>query len=66
MSRNFMTIYFVEDTGDSEYQTYAFRSKCYAIGISKLVDLMAQAGFEDVERLDNRFFQPVIVGRSKV
>jgi hypothetical protein len=29
------------------------------------VELMKQAGFEDVKRLDERFFQPVILGSRK-
>ncbi len=34
----------------------------FIIEISKLLDLMSKAGFEDVRRLDGRFFQPVIIG----
>jgi hypothetical protein len=41
------------------------RSTYYAVGIQKLITLMKQAGFEDVRRLDERFFQPVITGTRK-
>jgi len=57
-----VTMYFVEDRGESECYTRAFRSTYYAVGIPKLMELMSEAGFEEVRRVDNRFFQPVITG----
>lgn len=60
-----VTLYFVEDRGGSECRTHALRSTYYAVGIPKLMDLMRQAGFENVNRLDGRFFQPVIIGMRK-
>ena len=60
-----VTMYFVEDRGEPECRTHAMRSIYYAVGIPKLIDLMKQAGFEDVRRLDGRFFQPVITGTRK-
>jgi SAM-dependent methyltransferase len=60
-----LTMYFVEDRGGSECRTYALRSNYYAIGIPKLMDLMSQAGFDNVRRLDDKFFQPVIIGTKK-
>ena len=60
-----MTLYFVEDHGGSECRTYALRSVCYAVTIPELMNLMRQSGFEDVRRLDGRFFQPVITGTKK-
>jgi SAM-dependent methyltransferase len=59
------TMYFVEDRGEPECRTQAFRSTYYAVGIPKLMDLMRAAGFGDVRRVDNRFFQPVITGTRK-
>ena len=56
------TLYFVADRGGSECQTRALRSTYYAVGIPKLMDFMNQAGFEDVKRLDGRFFQPIVIG----
>jgi hypothetical protein len=38
------------------------RSRYYAIGTDRLLDLMRRAGFSAVERLDDRFYQPVLVG----
>lgn len=60
-----VTMYFVEDRGDPECRTHAFRSTYYAIGIPRLMELMSDAGFDDVQRMDNRFFQPVIAGTRK-
>lgn len=60
-----VTMYFVEDHGGSDCRTHALRSTYYAIPIPKLMDLMRQAGFEDVRRLDGKFFQPVITGTKK-
>jgi SAM-dependent methyltransferase len=60
-----VTMYFVEDRGKSVCKTYAFKSTYYAIGMSALVVLMQQAGFEDVRRLDGNFFQPLIIGTRK-
>jgi SAM-dependent methyltransferase len=60
-----VTLYFVEDHGGAEYQTQAFRSTYHAVGIPKLMELMSEAGFEDVRRLDDRFFQPIITGTRK-
>jgi SAM-dependent methyltransferase len=57
-----LTMYFVEDRGAAECRAHAMRSTYYAIGTSKLVDLMKAAGFADVKRLDGRFFQPLVIG----
>lgn len=57
-----VTMYFVEDRGGSMCKTYSYRSTYYAIGIPKVMELMQQAGFHDIRRLDDRFFQPMIIG----
>jgi SAM-dependent methyltransferase len=57
-----LSMYFVEDRGTAECVTHVMRSKYYAVGTDKLMQLMSEAGFSDVRRLDGRFFQPVIVG----
>jgi hypothetical protein len=57
-----LTLYCVEDTGASECRTHAARSKYYAVGTDTLMALMAQAGFRKVRRIDERFFQPLLVG----
>ncbi len=60
-----VTMYLVEDQGEAECRTRAFRTTYYAVGIPKLMELMREAGFEDVRRLDDRFFQPIITGTRK-
>jgi SAM-dependent methyltransferase len=57
-----MSMYFVEDDGRSTCPTYVMRSKYYAVNMARLMELMIQAGYEKVQRVDGRFFQPVILG----
>lgn len=57
-----LAMYFVEDGGGNSCITHIMRSQYYAVGTSKLLELMARAGFRDVQRLDGRFYQPVLVG----
>jgi SAM-dependent methyltransferase/GNAT superfamily N-acetyltransferase len=51
-----------EDATTHEKSTHAFTSRYYAISTGRLCELMTQAGFERVRRLDGVFYQPVIVG----
>jgi len=60
-----LSLYFVEDRGEAECKTHVMRSQYYAIGITKLIELMTKTGFVDVRRIDNQFFQPVIIGTKK-
>jgi len=55
-----VAMYFVEDKGGEDCVTHVMRSRYYAVGISSLMDLLSQAGFVDIARIDERFFQPVI------
>jgi hypothetical protein len=57
-----VSMYFVEDDGRAECRTHVMRSTYYAVRVPRLMELMAEAGFSDVHRIDNGFFQPVIVG----
>jgi SAM-dependent methyltransferase len=59
-----LAMYFVEDRGGSSCVTCVMRSQYYAVGTDHLLNLMKQAGFHSVERLDNQFFQPVLIGRK--
>lgn len=58
-----LTMYFVEDRGGAECRTRVLRTRYYAVSIDRLMELLRQAGFEAVRRIDGRFFQPLIVGR---
>lgn len=61
-----LTMYFIEDDLNSgAVKTYVMRSRYYAIHPNHLMKLMAQAGFEAVARLDDVFFQPVLIGTKR-
>ena len=55
-----LSMYFVKDSGASECVTHVMRSKYYAIPIKRLIELMNEAGFRDIRRFDDRFFQPLL------
>jgi SAM-dependent methyltransferase len=57
-----LSMYVVVDDGGGRPATHVMRSKYYAIGTGRLLDLMRRAGFASVERLDHGFYQPVLVG----
>jgi SAM-dependent methyltransferase len=61
-----LTMYIVVDDGVGQPQTHVMRSKYYAIGSDRLMELMSQAGFGPVERLDGKYYQPVVVGNREV
>ena len=58
-----LAMYFVADRGGSDCTARVMRSRYYAVGTDKLMELMRQAGFVQVERIDGRFYQPVLLGR---
>jgi SAM-dependent methyltransferase len=57
-----LAMYFVVDDGSGKLETHVMRSKYYAIGTNRLLELMRRAGFVSVKRLDGKFYQPVLVG----
>lgn len=57
-----LSMYFVEDRGEADCVTQVMRTKYYAVGADKLMSLMAEAGFSQVQVLVERFYQPVIIG----
>ena len=58
-----ITFFFVqEDLSTKEVKTYTMRSEYYAVSITRLMALMADVGFERVRRLDDAFYQPVLIG----
>jgi hypothetical protein len=58
-----LSMYFVEDDGQADVsRTQIMRTRYYAISPSRLLELMSEAGFVDTQRLDERFYQPVLVG----
>jgi SAM-dependent methyltransferase len=58
-----LTLYLIEeDLATHAVKTHTTRSKYYAIGTDHLLALMQRAGFEPARRLDDAFYQPVLVG----
>jgi SAM-dependent methyltransferase len=58
-----MAMYFVvDDRNASQIVTHVMRTRYNAIGTDALLNLMREAGFTAVERLDGCFYQPVLVG----
>ncbi len=57
-----LALYCIEDHGGRHAITHVLRTTYYAIGTETLMALMRQAGFQDVQRLEARFYQPVLIG----
>jgi SAM-dependent methyltransferase len=55
--------YFTRDPDGGPCETVVFRSRYYAVGIARLLDLLQEAGFEAVRRDDEAFFQPLLTAR---
>ncbi len=51
-----------EDLSTGEVDTHKMRSRYYAVSTDRLCELMRDAGFRDVRRIDGAFYQPVLVG----
>jgi len=60
-----MTYYFIEHCEGSTPATRAMSVLCNPVPGYKLLRLMDEAGFRDVRRVSDVFFQPVIVGKRK-
>jgi SAM-dependent methyltransferase len=58
-----LAMYFVADDRTSgKLVTHVMRTRYNAVGTGRLLALMREAGFTRAERLDGRFYQPVLVG----
>lgn len=57
-----LSFYLVRDDLAGECRIDVGRSTYYAVPIAKLIQLMKGAGFVDVRRIDDMFFQPLLVG----
>ena len=61
-----MAMYFVmDDRASQQLVTHVMRTQYNAIGTDQLLALMSEAGFTSTERLDGRFYQPVLVGNRE-
>jgi SAM-dependent methyltransferase len=59
-----LRVYLTEDPDEGECRTRVLRSRYYAVSITRLTELLREAGFVDVVRRDDVLFQPVITGRA--
>jgi SAM-dependent methyltransferase len=58
-----ISLYFLEeDRSTDRVATRVMRSRYYALGPAHMMHLMEAAGFTSVTRLDDQFFQPVLIG----
>jgi SAM-dependent methyltransferase len=62
-SRYTLSFYVVADDGRSPPAAHVLRARYYAVSLDRLRELMRDAGFADVRRLDGPYFQPVLLGR---
>jgi SAM-dependent methyltransferase len=61
-----LAMYFVvDDRNSQQLVTHVMRTQYNAIGTDHLLTLMRRVGFTRVERLDGRFYQPVLVGNRE-
>jgi hypothetical protein len=60
-----LSMYLIKDDRSGTCQTQVTRAKYYAIGTTRLLELLEDAGFEAVRRVDGAFFHPVLVGTRK-
>jgi SAM-dependent methyltransferase len=60
-----MTFYVIEHRGSSPATVHATRATYYAVPIPILIQLMKEAKFQDVRRIEGVFFQPIIAGRKQ-
>jgi SAM-dependent methyltransferase len=59
------TFYVIEHREGAQPVTHATKSTYYAVPIATLMGLMEQAGFSDIRRIDDKFFQPILIARKR-
>lgn len=59
-----LNMYFVFDRA-GEVETRAFRAQYYTVSIETLIGLLAEVGFQNVRRVDDVLFQPVILAEKR-
>lgn len=57
-----VALYLLEDHGGEVCKARVVRTRYRAYAIARLCELLREAGFTKVERLDHAFYQPLIVG----
>jgi SAM-dependent methyltransferase len=60
-----LTLYLLDDPGQGSPSVRAVRgARYYCIGLGRVQSLMSDAGFREVIRLDQAYFQPIVIGRA--
>jgi SAM-dependent methyltransferase len=63
---HYRVTFIIDKDGDAGPMTVLrVATRYYAVGIARLLDLMARAGFVDCRRLDAGFYQPILIGRAR-
>lgn len=60
-----MTMYVIKDDRSGACSAQVMRAKYYAVGATRLLVLLEEAGFEEVKRVDGIHSQPVLVGTRR-
>ena len=58
-----LRMYLTTESAGGICETRVLRARYYAVAISRLLELLTEAGFADAQRKDDVFFQPVLVAR---
>jgi hypothetical protein len=58
------TIVIDKETPDGSIRVLRTASQFYAISTVRLLELMAEAGFQECRRIDETIYQPILIGRS--
>jgi SAM-dependent methyltransferase len=58
-----LRMYLTSESPSGICDTRVLRTRYYAVSISRLLELMGEAGFVDVQRRDDVLFQPALMGR---
>jgi len=59
-----LNLYFVFDRAGTT-ETRVFRANYYAVSIDTLIALLAEVGFQNIRRMDNVLFQPIILAERQ-
>lgn len=58
-----LTLFVIEENlVNGDLVSHAMRSRYYAISIDQLIRIMRLTGFQDIARIDDAFYQPIVVG----
>jgi len=58
-----LSLYLTSEFPDGICETRVLKSRYYAVSVERLIQLLSDAGFDDVQRRDGVIFQPVLLGR---